>query len=142
MKLKIACIGIAFLLLQGCSIHENVVSVQGETIDEICVIDNPSVKESFRKAITEKIQDNNIKARVISEDSKEEVSSCQYTMEYTANWTWDLALYLVYTKIELFKGEDLIGEAVYDARRGGGRMDKFINAENKVEELIKKMLKG
>lgn len=141
MKLRIALIGITILLLQGCSIHQNVISVQGETIDEICVIDNPTVKESFRKALTEKVQDNNIKARVISEDSKEEVS-CQYTMEYTANWAWDLALYLVYTKIELFKEGDLIGEAIYDARRGGGRMDKFINAENKIEELIKEMLKG
>jgi len=141
MKLRIAFVGITILLLQGCSIHQNVVPVQGETIDEICVIDNPKVRESFRKALTEKIQENNIKARVISEDSKEEALSCQYTMEYTANWAWDLALYLVYVKIELFKEGNLVGEAIYDARRGGGRMDKFINAENKIEELIKKMLK-
>ena len=34
---------------------------------------------------------------------------CVRSLEYTANWRWDM----------------LVGEAVYDARSGSGRLDKF-----------------
>ena len=58
------------------------------------------------------------------------------TSTYTANWGWDLAMYMKYAEIKVYRGVALVGLAVYDATRGGGRPDKFINAENKIRELV------
>jgi len=37
---------------------------------------------------------------------------------------------------KVYRGVALFGLAVYDATWGGGRPDKFINAENKIHELV------
>ena len=45
-------------------------------------------------------------------------------------------MYLKYAEIKVYRGVALVGIAVYDAPWGGGRPDKFINAENKIHELV------
>jgi hypothetical protein len=39
-------------------------------------------------------------------------------------------------EIKVHRGVALVGLAVYDATWGGGRSGKFINAENKIPELV------
>jgi hypothetical protein len=58
---------------------------------------------------------------------------------YTARWGWDVALYMKYAEIKVYQSATLIGEAVYDATWGGGRLDKFINAENKIREVVEEL---
>lgn len=41
-----------------------------------------------------------------------------------------------YAEIKVYRSAILVGEAVYDATWGGGRLDKFIHAENKIRELV------
>ena len=45
-------------------------------------------------------------------------------------------MYMKYGEIKVYRSPALIGLAVYDATWGGGRPDKFINAENKIRELV------
>jgi hypothetical protein len=45
-------------------------------------------------------------------------------------------MYMRYAEIKVYRGVALVGLAVYDATWGGGRPDKFINAENKIRELV------
>jgi hypothetical protein len=47
-----------------------------------------------------------------------------------------MALYMRYAEIKVYRSAALVGEAVYDATWGGGRLDKFISAENKIRELV------
>jgi len=41
-----------------------------------------------------------------------------------------------YAEIKVYRNAALAGEAIYDATWGGGRLDKFINAEKKIRELV------
>jgi hypothetical protein len=36
----------------------------------------------------------------------------------------------------VWKGDQKIGESEYDSSGGGARFDKFVNAENKLHELV------
>jgi hypothetical protein len=61
---------------------------------------------------------------------------CPLTSTYTANWRWDLALYLAFADITIYAGGKKVGRAVYDSLGGGGNPAKFINAEKKLQELV------
>ena len=45
-------------------------------------------------------------------------------------------MYMKYAEIKVYRSAALVGEAVYDATWSGGRLQKFINAENKIHELV------
>lgn len=47
-----------------------------------------------------------------------------------------MALYMRYAEIKIYRSAPVVGEAAYDATWGGGRLDKFISAENKIRELV------
>jgi hypothetical protein len=44
-----------------------------------------------------------------------------------------------YAKIVVFHEGAQTGEALYDATKGGGRLDKFIDAEPKIRELVEQL---
>jgi len=125
---------VVVVLLQGCSINQKVTPVAGKGIAELTVIENPAVKNTFLDALKKAVEEQGVAVQVGPAAADPE--DYPYAMTYTANWTWDMALYLVYTEINVFEKGEEIGKAVYDSRRGGARMDKFINAENKVKELV------
>lgn len=54
-----------------------------------------------------------------------------------------MAVYLKYADLRVYEGDKLIGEAIYDARNGEGRIiDKFGHTETKLNPLIDQMLSG
>ena len=63
------------------------------------------------------------------------VNDCQVASTYTAKWRWNLALYMAYAEINVFKDGEKAGGAVYDSQRGGANMGKFIDADAKIKEL-------
>jgi len=127
-------------LLQGCSIQQNVTPVANMESAKITIIENPSVRSEFRDAVKTAVEKQGMTAELGPANSGPE--DYPYALTYTANWTWDMALYLAYAKIEVFGQGNVIGTAVYDATGGGGRMDKFISAEKKVDELIAQLFAG
>jgi hypothetical protein len=63
-------------------------------------------------------------------------AECSHYVEYTANWQWDMAMYLTYAEFRVYDARGLAGSAFYDARRGGGRLDKFGQTADKIRPLI------
>lgn len=66
--------------------------------------------------------------------------SCEWTSTYVARWTWDLSLYMSYAEIKVFHKGSLDGEAKYDSTRGGANMNKFIDSEPKIRELVNQLM--
>ncbi len=124
----------ALVLLQGCTISQNVKGVADKNIKQIKIIVNPAVRSQYLDAIQTSVENQGVTVEVIPATSLPKDSP--YAMTYTANWAWDITMYLVYTEINVYENGQEIGKAVYDARRGGGNMGKFINAEKKVNELV------
>jgi hypothetical protein len=101
---------------------------------EICIIDNPKVREGFLEAYRRALDHKGFQTRVL--DKSATPDECPLTSTYTANWRWDLALYLAFANITVYADGRKVGRAVYDSLGGGGNPAKFINAEKKIQELV------
>ncbi|MCG9731663.1 Sbal_3080 family lipoprotein [Shewanella sp. Isolate13] len=126
------------LLTSACSIKQRVDPVHVNNNAEVCIQKNPDVRDGFLQEMEKILAEKQIKYRIIEElDASQQ---CEWTATYTANWRWDLALYMVYAEIKVFHQGRLDGEAIYDARSGGANMNKFIDSEPKIRELIEKLI--
>ena len=122
-------------VINGCSIRQTVkpVELSGQPM-EICIIKTEKVRPAFLDAYSDALKAKSVQVRTIGESAN--LNDCTITSTYTAHWGWDLAMYMKYAEIKVYRGVALVGLAVYDATWGGGRPDKFINAENKIHELV------
>ncbi|GIU36596.1 Sbal_3080 family lipoprotein [Shewanella schlegeliana] len=128
----------ALLLTSACSIKQRVDPVHVNNNAEVCIQKNPDVRDGFLQEMEKILVEKQIKYRIIEElDASQQ---CEWTATYMANWRWDLALYMVYAEIKVFHQGRLDGEAIYDARSGGANMNKFIDAEPKIRELIDQLI--
>ena len=140
IKGRALCIGFlcSIGVLGGCSIKQTVkpVVLTGQPA-EVCIIRNEKVREGFIQAYIEALKAKNIQVRTL--DGGASFNECYLASTYNAHWGWDLALYMRYAEIKVYRAAALVGEAVYDATWGGGRLDKFIIAENKIRELVNEL---
>ncbi|MCL1042748.1 Sbal_3080 family lipoprotein [Shewanella marisflavi] len=136
---KIFLVFTVLMMTTACSIKQRVDSVQVGRSDEVCIQKNPDVRQGFLAEVEKVLTEKQIKYRVL--EQLDAAQQCEWTATYTANWAWDLALYMVYAEIKVFHQGRLDGEAIYDARRGGANMNKFIDAEPKIRELIEELIK-
>lgn len=121
------------ITLAGCSISTRVKPVEQESIAMVCIKENPDVMmDGFLPELKSQISSYGIETRTYTGETP---ADCPYHMQYTANWQWDLAMYLTYAELKVFKHTDLVGEAVYDARQGGANMDKFGTTADKLRTL-------
>ncbi len=125
-------------VINGCSIKQTVkpVELSGQPM-EICIIKNEKVRPAFLDAYSDALKAKGVQVRTLGESAS--LNECTITSTYAAHWAWDLAMYMKYAEIKVYRGVALVGLAVYDATWGGGRPDKFINAENKIHELVDQM---
>ncbi len=133
---------IAFLIIflgTACSIKQRVDPIQINNTAVVCIQENPDVRQGFLKEMETVLKEKKIGYRIVRE--LDASNQCEWTATYTANWAWDLALYMVYAEIKVFHDGRLDGEAIYDARGGGANMNKFIDAEPKIRELIEQLIK-
>ncbi len=123
------------LVLSACTIQQQVhpVSVSASQAREICVVETTSVREHFLDAYSNALTDKGLKVRVLPEGSP--LNTCPLTSTYAAKWQWDLALYLSYASLKVYRNGHLDGEALYDGTGAGLNANKFIKAEAKVREL-------
>lgn len=63
-----------------------------------------------------------------------------YYLTFTANWSWDLAMYLRYFKADLHQGPVVLGTVEYNT--SGADMNKFGHTENKIRPLLKQLIRG
>jgi len=135
--LLVACVG----LLSGCTIARQVNPVPaGTAVGKIYVIENEDVQmEGLGPEIVTQLQDLGFSAELVTGSPP---SGALHRLEYTANWRWDLAMYLAYFEARFIEGDVVLGTAVYDALQGGSNMGKFGNTSEKIRPLLEELLEG
>lgn len=129
-------VAVSAVLLAGCGSIEQVVkpvAISNDDPREICVIENSSVRKNFSDEYVAALSERGFKVRMLPAGAS--VAECPLTSTYTANWRWDLALYMAYANIKVYRSGQLQGEALYDSLRAGASTSKFINASQKIREL-------
>ena len=121
------------LALSGCSITKSIDPIKAE-ITQVCVLDNPKVfMDEFQPELQRQIEEKGFPTKVYSGARP---ADCSHHLEYTANWQWDMAMYLTYAEFRVYDRMGLAGQAVYNARNGGGRLDKFGRTAEKIRPLL------
>ncbi len=135
MKSTAMLAAIFVLSLGGCAITQNVSPVEPFDGKEICVIENPAVVQAaFLPTYQQKLEAKGYTVRVLPAAAK--VTDCPVTSTYTANWRWDLALYMAFADLRIFTNGKQAGQATYDSLSGGANLNKFIKADEKIGELV------
>lgn len=138
MKKLILVLLPATAFLSSCAISQ---TVQPTTLADdatLCVIEDPAVREGFLAELTKILDEKSIDYRVVD---KHQALDCEWTMTYLGRWTWDMALYMAYAEIKIYRNGEMTGQAVYDASRGAFNLSKFIDSEPKIRELVEELLK-
>ncbi len=125
----------ALATLAGCSIKQEVkpADMSPTLAPEICIIPAKGVREGFTSAYSSALQEKGFTVRQLPWNSFPD--RCPLSTTYTGSWRWDVALYMRYAEIRVYQSGREVGKAIYDARGGGGRPDKWIDAEKKIREL-------
>lgn len=120
--------------MTGCSITTTVEPMKPAQVSEVCVLENKDVlMDGFQPEVQQQIESRNIPTRTYIGARPAE---CSHYLEYTANWAWDMAMYLTYAEFRVYDGQGIAGSAIYNARHGGGRLDKFGGTAGKIRPLI------
>lgn len=139
--LKIALLGLMCFMFAGCTIHRTVRPVErGVKIQKIYVQHNPKVlMKGFHDELVKQLE---VLGFQVETFSGERPKDARVFILYTANWNWDLAMYLTYFEASLLDNGVLLGRVEYDSRRGGGRMDKFGGTADKIRPLLIELFQG
>ena len=124
--------------MSGCSIQQSIESAEIEREATLCIIENPAVREGFLTTLKSSLSERGISHRVVRSGAIP--NACRWTASYNARWSWDLALYMSFAEISVYRDGRLDGKALYDATGGGANMGKFIDAETKIRELVNALL--
>ncbi len=136
---KVLCVVCLLGLLTSCSIVKKVdAAPPGTVVGTIYVERNSNVHMT---GLHEEViaQLRNLGFEVESFDGvrpKEAVD----VLTYTANWRWDMAMYLTFFQATLMHENRVLGRVEYDATRGGGRPDKFGKTSEKIRPLLQDLL--
>lgn len=132
---KLAILGLA-VISTACTIHQEVQPLAYNDAQErkVCIVKNPDVREGFVESYQSSLEKKGFAVQTLEPDAA--LDTCDLTSTYTASWLWDLALYMAYAEIQVYQDAAPVAKAVYDSRSGGSNMNKFINAETKVQELV------
>ncbi|MDB6169073.1 MAG: hypothetical protein JWM88_1937 [Verrucomicrobia bacterium] len=126
-------------LLSGCTITEHVRPVtRGTEIKKIYVQNNHELH--MKGLVPEVVSQLELLGYQAETYEAKPPADAKYFMTVTANWRWDMAMYLFYFRVMLFEDGRAIGTAEYDARRGGGNVSKFGPTAEKIRPLLEQML--
>ncbi|HAQ72907.1 Sbal_3080 family lipoprotein [Stutzerimonas nitrititolerans] len=126
---------ITAIAISGCSIKQTVTpaTLSAELAPEICMIPALNLRAGFTSAYQASLVEKGFRTRLMAPGSSPD--RCALATTYIGRWGWDLALYMKHADIRVYEQGRQVGQAEYDARWGGGRLDKFISAEDKIAEL-------
>ncbi len=127
--------------LAGCAINQTIKPVERFEGNQVCIVVNPAVSQGgFLETYTRVLREKGYTVKQLQAGSS--VTECPVTSTYTANWRWDLGLYMAFADIKVFNNGSLSGQALYDSTRGGANMNKFIRGEAKITELVEQLFPG
>jgi hypothetical protein len=131
---RITVLAIVAATTTGCSISKTIDPVKAAKVSQICILDNPKVlMDGFKPEVEQQLQAMSYQTRTYTGVRP---SECSHHMEYTANWQWDMAMYLSYAEFRVYDAQGIAGSATYNARNGGGRLDKFGPTAEKIRPLL------
>lgn len=135
----LAALAVLSVAASGCAIKREVRPVDAShRIQTIFIAENQRVHmEGFLPEMVTQLQDMGYVTETYLGTPPR---GARYTMTYTANWAWDLAMYLTYFRVELFDRGRPIAEAEYDARGGSAHLGKFGTTAEKIRPLLEEML--
>jgi hypothetical protein len=140
MHKKMTMLALVAVSLGGCAIHQKVTPVERFNGREVCIVDNPAVKSGFLEVYRKALIQKGYEVRVLPASAS--LIECPITSTFTANWRWDLAMYMAYAEIKVYTQAKPSGQVVYDALHGGANMNKFISADVKITELVNQLFPG
>jgi hypothetical protein len=110
-------------LLAGCAIHQNVHPLDAVADSQVCIIDNPEVRPGVMATYRRVLSDKGYAVRQLPR-------------------TAAITMYMHYAEFRVFVDGKEKGTAIYDATRGGGNPNKFIDADKKIAELVNQLFPG
>ncbi|MEO1494369.1 MAG: Sbal_3080 family lipoprotein [Pseudomonadota bacterium] len=119
--------------LGACGTSNTIVDAPtGDRITKVCIKVNTAVaQEGFLPEVVRQIEARGVEtARYVDEV----LEACPVRMSYTANWKWDLALFLSYAEFALTRDGQPVGRATYTATQWSS--DKFGPTAEKIQPLI------
>lgn len=134
----LATLAILALLATGCSISKNVMPADsGTTISKVHVLENENVHmDELVNELVSQIEQLGFESESYLGDRPD---GARHYLTYTANWSWDMAMYLTYFNATLYDDGRVLGEVEYDARSGGANMGKFGSTANKIRPLLEEL---
>jgi hypothetical protein len=125
---------LSLVVIGGCTITQTVEPVGQLATNQVCIVENPPVREGFLVELQSSLRSKGADVQML--DANSSATSCPVVVTYLARWSWDLTIYMSYAEIIVYQNGAVSGKAVYDATKGSGRMDKFVDAEPKIRELV------
>lgn len=122
--------------LGACSSIQKVEPVKAHAGEKLCIVENPDVRDGFLKSFSKAVTARGYEVAVVPSTAPNDI--CSLTSTYVANWNWDLAMYMRYAQIKVYRDGFLDGSALYDAHTAGP--SKFIDADAKIQELVGQLL--
>jgi hypothetical protein len=137
MKLhKLIAATLASLLLSACAVRQDIRPVLLAPAAEraICIIEHPATRATFLEAFQRQLEARGFAVRVVPAGSG--YNACPLTTTYVARWSWDITIYMSFAQIRVFQNGQEAGSAIYDATMAGARLDKWVDADAKVGEMV------
>lgn len=129
------------LALSACAINQKVTPIAAMEGKQVCIVVNPAVLNAgFLQTYERVLIGKGYQVRQLPVGSS--LIECPVVSTYTANWKWDMAMYMNYAEIKVYSNAKPVGEAIYDSRNGGANLGKFIKAETKITELVNQLYPG
>jgi hypothetical protein len=132
-------LAVAFgLALSQCIISRGVTPAAGvASLRHLCVVTNPAVHmDGLHPEIVSQLQGMGYSVSTVPVPP---MDGTVY-LEYTANWKWDIAMYLSYFEATLKQQGSTLGAARYNARIGGMNPGKFGRTAEKIRPLLLQLM--
>lgn len=135
MRIRPYCYAASSFVLASCAITQKVTPVERIEGKQVCIVENLEViQQGFIDTYQRVLRKKGYSVRLLPTGTP--VTACETTSTYTAQWRWDLALYMAFADIRVFKSGAQTGQALYDSLGGSFNMNKFVKGEVKIEELV------
>jgi len=140
-KIQTVLFSLVLVLLSGCTIAQTVTPAPaGTKIEKIYVQQNRNVHmDGLHEELLQQLRGLGIEA-VSFEGTRP--PEAVHMLSYTANWRWDMAMYLTYFQASLLEEGRVLGRAEYNATMGGARPDKFGKTAEKIRPLLIDLLQN
>jgi hypothetical protein len=149
-KIFSVIITLGVLFLTGCAATQTISEFDEAPPKTVCIAKHEAVKKGVLDALEEGFHAHGSDTRVVRATYEKkhnlwtprvypnELGGCDAIAFYVANWTWDVSLYMYFANIWVTDTtmSKKIAQATYQT---GGGLDKWIDAEHKILELVDEM---